>query len=101
MVCVCHVLSHVQLSAAPWTVAHQASLLMEFSRQEYLPGSGLPFPTPEDLPDAGTPTDYHSLILSLIIWLCKSSRLDFSRIVSTILGPLYFCISLKSTHQFL
>ena len=36
-----YVLSHVQLSAAPWTVAHQAPLSMEFSRQEYW--SGLPF----------------------------------------------------------
>ena len=32
-----------------WTVAHQASLSMEFSRQEYQ--SGLPFPSPGDLPD--------------------------------------------------
>ena len=30
--------------ATPWTVAHQASLSMEFSRQEYW--SGLPFPSP-------------------------------------------------------
>ena len=29
-------------SAAPWTVVYQASLSMEFSRQEYW--SGLPFP---------------------------------------------------------
>ena len=34
------------------TVAHQVPLSMEFSRQEYW--SGLPFPTPEDLPDSGT-----------------------------------------------
>ena len=32
-------------------VAHQAPLSMEFSRQEYW--SGLPFPTPGDLPDPG------------------------------------------------
>ena len=32
-----------------WTVAHQAPLSMEFSRQEYC--SGLPFPSPRDLPD--------------------------------------------------
>ena len=31
-------------SAAPWTVALQAPLSMEFSRQEYW--SGLPFPSP-------------------------------------------------------
>ena len=35
----------------PWTVAHQAPLSMELSRQEYW--SGFPFPFPEDLPDPG------------------------------------------------
>ena len=35
----------------PWTVAHQALLSMEFSRQEYW--SGLPFPSPGDLPETG------------------------------------------------
>ena len=44
-------LSHVQLFATSWTVAHQAPLSMEFSRQEYW--SGLPFPSPRDLPDPG------------------------------------------------
>ena len=44
-------LSHVGLFATPWTVAHQASLSMEFSRQEYW--SALPFPSPGDLPDPG------------------------------------------------
>ena len=33
----------------PWTVALQALLSMEFSRQEYW--SGLPFPSPGDLPN--------------------------------------------------
>ena len=41
------VLSHLRLCATPWTVAHQASLSMQFSRQEYW--SGLPFPPPGDL----------------------------------------------------
>ena len=35
----------------PWTVAHQAPLSMEFSRQEYW--SGLPFPPPGYLPNPG------------------------------------------------
>ena len=35
----------------PWTVAYQASPSMGFSRQECW--SGLPFPSPEDLPDPG------------------------------------------------
>ena len=38
-------------SVTPWTVAHQAPLSMEFSRQEYW--SGLPFPPRGDLPDPG------------------------------------------------
>ena len=41
-------LSHIRLFATPWTVAHQAPPSMEFSRQEYW--SGLPFPSPGDLP---------------------------------------------------
>ena len=44
-------LSHVQLFAASWTVALQAPPSMGFSRQEYW--SGLPFPSPGDLPDPG------------------------------------------------
>ena len=45
-------LSHVRLFATPWTVAQQAPPPMEFSRQEYR--SGLPFPSPGDLPEPGT-----------------------------------------------
>ena len=44
-------LSHVQLFATPWTVAYQAPPSMGFSRQEYW--SGLPLPSPGDLPDPG------------------------------------------------
>ena len=44
-------LSRVRLFATPWTVAYQASPSMGFSRQEYW--SGLPFPSPRDLPDPG------------------------------------------------
>ena len=44
-------LSRVGLFATPWTVAHQAPQSMEFSRQEYW--SGLPFPSPGDLPNPG------------------------------------------------
>ena len=48
------VLSHSVMSnsATPWIVAHRAPLGMEFPRQEYW--SGLPFPSPGDLPDPGT-----------------------------------------------
>ena len=45
---VCSVVSNFM---TPWTIAGQASLSMEFSRQAYW--SELPFPTPGDLPDPG------------------------------------------------
>ena len=41
----------VSVSVTPQTVAHQASLSVEFPRQEYW--SGLPFPPPGNLPDPG------------------------------------------------
>ena len=44
-------LSRVRLFGTPWTVAHQATPSMGFSRQEYW--SGMPFPSPGDLPDPG------------------------------------------------
>ena len=55
--CMLSCFSCVQLFVTLWTVAHQPPLFMEFSRQEYW--SGLPFPSPGDLPDpvieAGSP----------------------------------------------
>ena len=51
-------LSLFLLCATPWTVAYHVPPSMGFSRQEYW--SGLPFPSPGDLPDpgieAGSPT---------------------------------------------
>ena len=44
-------LSHVRLFVTSWTVAYQAPPSMEFSKQEYW--SGLPFPSPGDLPKPG------------------------------------------------
>ena len=49
--CQCVSYSVVSDSATPWAVACQASLSMEFSRQEYW--SGWPFPFPGDLPNPG------------------------------------------------
>ena len=47
----------------PWTVTCQAPLSMEFSRQEYY--SGLPFPSPGDLPNLGIkPTSFASPTLA-------------------------------------
>ena len=50
-------------SVIPWIVAHQAPLCLGFSRQEYW--TGLPFPSPGDLPDPlNEPTFFTSLGLA-------------------------------------
>ena len=49
--CMLSRLSCVQLYVTPWTIARQAPLSLGFSRQEYW--SGVPFPSPGDLPDPG------------------------------------------------
>ena len=46
-------------SAIPWTVACQGPLSMGFPRQEYQ--SGLPFPSPGDIPDPGIKPTSHAL----------------------------------------
>ena len=51
MAIVVQLLSRVRLFATPWTVARQVPLSMGFPRQEYW--SGLPFPSPGNLPDPG------------------------------------------------
>ena len=53
----------------PWTVALQAPLSVEFSRQEYW--SGLPFPPPGDFPNPGSnpgllPLEYHGLCQNIL-----------------------------------
>ena len=65
-VCVLSCFSHVQLCVTPRTVARQAPLSMGFSGQEYW--SGLPFPSPGDLPDPGIE------LLSLISYISCSGR---------------------------
>ena len=51
--------SFVWLFVTPWTIAHQAPLFMEFSRQ--VTWSGLPFPSPGHLPDQGIEPILHAL----------------------------------------
>ena len=48
--CMLSCFSHLLLFGTPLAVAYQTPLSMEFSNQEYW--SGLPFPSPGDLPDA-------------------------------------------------
>ena len=54
----------------PWTVARQAPLSMDFFRQGFW--SGLPFPSPGDLPDPGTEPGSHALQLT-----CNVGELGF------------------------
>ena len=66
-VSLCSVLSHVRLSATPWSMACQAPLSVGFSRQEHW--SGLPFPSPGflcrcPLLDLEKETVIHSSILA-------------------------------------
>ena len=51
VVAVCCLVAQLCLFETPQTVAYQATLSVGFSRQEYW--SGLPFPSPGDLPDPG------------------------------------------------
>ena len=58
--CVCMLSRSVTFdSVTPWTEAHQAPLSMGFPRQEYW--SGVPFPSPGDLPDPGIKPLSHAL----------------------------------------
>ena len=58
---------------APWTVAHQTPLSMGFSRQEY--GSGLPFPSPGDLPNPGIELMSHvSCIGRRFLYCCVCAK---------------------------
>ena len=60
-----------------WTAAHQVPLFIGFSRQEYW--SGLPFPSPEDLPDPGMEYGFPALqadsLLSELQGRCNSRLL--------------------------
>ena len=72
----CWSLSRVRLFATPWTVARQAPLSMEFSRQEYW--SGLPWPSPGDLPDPGNQTPVsHITGRFFTVWATWEAHLSF------------------------
>ena len=69
MACVC-ALSHVQLFAAPWTVARLAFPSMGFSRQEYW--SGLSFSTPGDGTFYFPTQEWNLYLLHLLHWQVDS-----------------------------
>ena len=65
--------SVVSDSVAPWTVACQAPPSMEFSRQEYW--SGLPFPSPGNLPDPGIEPGSPALQADVFtVWATREAR---------------------------
>ena len=65
--------SRVQLFAAPWTIACQAPLSMEFFRQGYW--NGLPFSSPGHLPDPGIkPTSLVSPTLASEFFTTSTTR---------------------------
>ena len=67
----------LQLFVTPWTVACQAPLFMEFSRQEYW--SRLPFPSPRDLIQGSNPCLWH---------LCMENRFFYHEAINSI-GSLF------------
>ena len=89
LIYVCQSLSRVRLFATPWTVACQAPLSMEFSKQEYW--SGLPFPSPGYLPNPGIkPASLVSPALqadSLPLWYGDISQKHFVFSFLGVLGP--------------
>ena len=89
-VCVCVAsLSHVWLFVTPWTIAHQAPLPMEFSRQEYW--SGLPVPSPGDLPDPGVEPMSPALAGGWILYhQCYLGSQTLSRVLSGQRGIIPF-----------
>ena len=85
--CVCvRTLNRVWLSATPWAIAHQASLSMGFSRQEYW--SGLPFPSTGDLPDQGSNPRLLHLLHCQMGSLPAVTSVQFSSVMSDSLQPL-------------
>ena len=84
--------SRVWLFATPWGVAYLAPLSMGFSRQECW--SGLPFPSPGDLPDPGikprSPALQADALQSEPPGKPRNPTFSFFKIFYTILGSLHF-----------
>ena len=83
-------LSHVRLFATPQTIAYQASPSMGFSRQGYW--SGLPFPSPGDLPDPGIKPRSPALQADALpfeppgkLYIYKTESLCFIAVINTTL----------------
>ena len=73
---------------SPWTIAYQAPLSMEYSRQEYW--SGLPFPSPGDLPDPGIEPRSPALQADALP-PGKSSLISYAAAAAAAAKPLQSC----------
>ena len=85
VLCVC-VLSLAQPFATPWTVALQAPLSMELSRQGYW--SGVPFPSPRDLPNPGIKPQSSALQADFFTVWATREAFYFNQL-TFILGPTF------------
>ena len=86
-------LSHVQTFETLWTIAHQAPLFMVFSRQDYC--SGLPFPTPKDLPNPEiepAPLASLSLAVRFFTTVPPGKRVDMKPLIVFIYLFFFFSI---------
>ena len=79
-------------SATPWTVPYQAPPFMGFSRQEYW--SGLPFPSPGDLPDPGTETRSPALQVDALPSATRKSRTVLNSKTGALRNPGSDCLDL-------
>ena len=82
--------SHIRLLATLWTIACQVPLSVGFSRQDYW--SGLPCPTPGDLPNLGIePRSTAALALQWIFTaepLGKPQKKPYAALKYLLSGPL-------------
>ena len=83
---------------APWIVAHQAPLSMEFSRQEYW--SGLPLPTSRDLPDPGVePVSLVSPSLAGRFLTTSATWVRYIFFIYTLLTQAIYTFKIKQIHS--
>ena len=88
-------LSCDRLFGTPWTVAYQGSPFIGFSRQEYW--SGLPFPSPGDLPDPGIEPRVSGIVgRHFTVWVTFICLMDLIMPFPTwspAMGSHYLCVS--------
>ena len=84
----------------PWTAAYQAPPSMEFPRQEYW--SGLPFPSPGELPTPGIKPRSPTLQADSTIWATREAQMvrNSCQKLGLSQGPLDLQANILPTEQF-